>query len=169
MLLSIMEAKFKKLSQDAILPEKATTLSIGYDLYVPTDFIVDKRRQIIPLGLSIQLPENIEAKIESRSGFSAKGIAGHRVLYGWEGKKTYVELYSEYFDADVKTGKIDPDYRGEIGVIIHNHRPDIPFLIKKGTRIAQMTFYPICEMEITEVKELSETERGDGGFGHSGD
>ena len=67
-------------------------------------------------------------------------------------------------------GKVDPDYRGEVGVIIRNNEPDKPFLIAKGTRIAQMTLYPVAQLpggfEVSD--ELSETERADGGFGHTG-
>ena len=73
------------------------------------------------------------------------------------------------FNADVLVGKIDPDYRGECGVIILNHEPSKQFLIKAGTRIAQMTFYHIADVDGFQLtEELTETKRGAGGFGHTG-
>ena len=171
-----MEIKIKKLREDAILPLKKTDGAIGYDLSVPADICIDRPRQVIPLGFAIELPEYIEAKIEARSGFSSKGIEAFALEYDKANYKTGEQLWcridkSERFNADVLTGKIDPDYRGEVGVIIRNNENDPfrPFLIKKGTRSAQMTFYntfPVDDFEI--VDELSETERGDGGFGHTG-
>lgn len=170
-----MEIRIKKLREDAILPSKKTDGAIGYDLSVPADICIEHPRQVVPLGFAIELPEYIEAKIEARSGFSSKGIEAFALLYDEENYKTGEEKMwcridkSERFDADVLTGKIDPDYRGEVGVIIRNNEPTKPFLIQKGTRIAQMTFYhtyPFDDFEI--VDELSETERGDGGFGHTG-
>lgn len=75
---------------------------------------------------------------------------------------------AERFNADVLVGKIDPDYRGEVGVIIRNNEPDKPFLIAKGTRIAQMTFYQTLSPLLESVEELSDTDRGTGGYGSTG-
>jgi dUTP pyrophosphatase len=174
--------KVKKLRPDAVIPTKATPQSVGYDLYVTQDICIEHPRQVIPLGFAIELPDGIEAKIEARSGFSSKGIEGFALMSGTfcEHRSNIPtikddELWqridkSERFNADVLTGKIDPDYLGEVGVIIRNNEPNRYFLIAKGTRIAQMTFYPVvhpaCGLEI--VSALSETERSDGGFGHTG-
>lgn len=174
-----MEIKIKKLREDAILPSKKTDGAIGYDLSVPADICIEHPRQVVPLGFAIELPEYIEAKIEARSGFSSKGIEGFALLKEVANNKSYNAISeeqlwrridkSERFNADVLTGKIDPDYRGEVGVIIRNNQPEKSFLIQKGTRIAQMTFYPTFPVDDFEiVDELSETERGDGGFGHTG-
>lgn len=177
--------KIKKLHPDAVIPTKATSQSVGYDVYVKQDICIEHTRQVIPLGFAIELPENIEAKIEPRSGFSSKGIegfalkSGSSVEYRLDGvhisNGANEELWqridkAERFNADVLVGKIDPDYRGEVGVIIRNNEPGKPFLIAKGTRIAQMTFYPVAQFPggFEVVEELSETERADGGFGHSG-
>ena len=180
-----VKVKIKKLHPDAVIPTKATPQSVGYDLVVVRDICIEHTRQVIPLGFAIELPDGIEAKIEARSGFSSKGIEGFAIRPGSSdeisrGRPPFVadegdQLWqridkSERFNADVLTGKIDPDYRGEVGVIIRNNEPSRMFLIAKGTRIAQMTFYPVvhpaCGLEI--VSELSETERSDGGFGHTG-
>lgn len=182
---SSLRVKIKKLHPDAVIPTKATPQSVGYDLYVKQDICIEHPRQVIPLGFAIELPDGIEAKIEPRSGFSSKGIEGFALKQGSNYKlcngaveingNAGEELWqridkTERFNADVLVGKIDPDYRGEVGVIIRNNEPNRPFLIAKGTRIAQMTFYPVAQFPggFEEVEELSETERADGGFGHSG-
>lgn len=177
-----LKVKIKKLHPNAVIPTKATPQSVGYDVYVRQDICIEHPRQVIPLGPAIELPDGIEAKIEPRSGFSSEGIEGFALRSEpFCGRprdgimETNDELWQridkkERFDADVLVGKVDPDYRGEIGVIIRNNEPDRRFLIAKGTRIAQMTFYPVAQFPggFDEVEELSETERADGGFGHSG-
>ena len=179
------KVKIKKLHPNAVIPTKATPQSIGYDLYVKQDICIEHTRQVIPLGFAIELPDGIEAKIEPRSGFSLKGIEGFALKQGSNcefGNGTLTlkdnaeeELWqridkAERFNADVLVCKVDSDYRGEVGVIIRNNEPDRHFLIAKGTRIAQMTFYPVVQFpggfEVAE--DLSETERADGGFGHTG-
>lgn len=178
-----MKIKIKKLRDDVVLPVMATDGAIGFDLAVPCDICIEHPRQLIPLGFALELPDGIEAKIEPRSGFSLKGIEGFALLKPDTEKKASVwapqpdndgPLFSridkaEHFNADVLVGKIDPDYRGECGVILLNHEPNKPFLIKAGTRIAQMTFYrvaPVVGFEI--VDDLTDTKRGTGGFGHTG-
>lgn len=182
---SNLKIKIKKLHPDAVIPTKATPQSVGYDLYVMQDICIDHTRQVIPLGFAIELPDCIEAKIEPRSGFSSKGIEGFALKQGsnCEFSDGFLTLKdnargeqwqridkTERFNADVLVGKIDPDYRGEVGVIIRNNEPNRRFLITKGTRIAQMTFYPVVHFHngFEVVEELSETERADGGFGHTG-
>lgn len=163
-----MNIKIKKLRNDAVLPVRKTDGAIGFDLTVAKDICIEKIRQVIPLGFAMELPKGIEAKIEPRSGFSVNGIEGFALLKPDAEKRpscvfpqSTVEdgpLYSridvaERFNADVLVGKIGPDYRGECGVIILNHEPFKQFLIKAGTRIAQMTFYHVAEVEGFEVTE----------------
>lgn len=170
-----MVTKFKKLRDDVILPKKATPLSVGYDLYVCEDVVVPEGRTIIPLGFALEMPEGLEAKIEPRSGFSAKGIEGYSVVVSPDVAEEYDTPFegswrrfdkSDRFDADVLVGKVDPDYRGEVGVIIKNN--DEQFLIAKGTRVAQMTFYKTYSPTIEEIDELTKTMRDGGGFGSTG-
>lgn len=177
-----LRVKIKKLHPDAVIPTKATPQSVGYDLYVKQDICIEHPRQVILLGFAIELPDGIEAKIEPRSGFSSKGIEGFALRTETLRERLYNDITvtseelwqridkTERFNADVLVGKVDPDYRGEVGVIIRNNEPNKHFLIAKGTRIAQMTFYPVAQFpggfEVSE--ELSETDRADGGFGHTG-
>ena len=130
------------------LPAYATGLSAGMDLRANiTEPIVLKPlpRCLVPTGLSIALPEGYEAQVRPRSGLALK--KGITVLNS--------------------PGTIDADYRGEIGVILVN-LSDTEFVIEDGERIAQMVVARYEQVEWEAVETLSETERGEGGFGHSG-
>ena len=130
------------------LPEYATLCSAGMDLRANIDqpvILNPLERQLIPTGLFIELPEGYEAQIRPRSGLAIKhGIA------------------------IVNTpGTIDADYRGEIKVILVN-LSDTPFVINDGDRICQMIVAQHARVVWEPVMDLNETERGSGGFGHSG-
>ena len=128
------------------IPEYATPLSAGVDLRSSIYVLIDAfDSAIVPTGLYIELPEGYEAQVRPRSGLALK----HQITV----------LNSP--------GTIDEDYRGEIGVILINHS-DTPFAIEPGERIAQLVFNKYEQAEFIEVEELSETERGEGGFGHTG-
>ena len=101
--------------------------------------------KLIPTGLSISLPEGYEAQIRPRSGLALKYGLG-------------------FVNAP---GTIDADYRGEIGVIAINWGKK-PLTIKRGERIAQMVIHTVSRAIVEEVNELDTTQRGEGGFGHSG-
>lgn len=187
-----MKVKFKKLHEGAILPKKATEGSAAYDLYVPEDFIVEPGRTVIPLGFAMEMTPGYEALIDARSGFSCRGMEGYEVftIYEYEAPKGVtiagfydtryalsthmrdivtkkcMELNPKGFDCDVIEGKIDSDFRKGVGVIVHS-RDKRTFLIKAGTRIAQMTFHKVETVEWEETDELSQTDR-DGGFGSTG-
>jgi dUTP pyrophosphatase len=100
---------------------------------------------LVPTGLAIALPPGHEAQVRPRSGLAAKH--GITVLN--------------------TPGTIDADYRGEIRVILIN-LGDAPFVIRRGERIAQMVIAPVLQAELVPVATLSETDRGDGGFGSTG-
>ena len=140
----------KRLSQDAVIPEKSNKHDAAYDVYAPCDIEIHKGRNIAPLGFAVEIPNGYAAFIRSRSGFAAKGIE---------------DACGQRRDADVLTGLIDAPYRGEVGVII---RSEEDFVISKGTRFAQMQFIQVPDIEFVEADELSDTERGAGGFGHTG-
>lgn len=186
-----MNVKFKRLHEGAVIPEKATAGSAADDLYAPEDVIIKPGRHVIPLGFAMEMEEGYEALVDPRSGFSLKGMEGYHLLefsasfdmafsasalaLGRLEKskydvpkvtKRYISVDPERFDCDVTEGKIDSDYRDEVGVIVHN-RDARTFMIKAGTRIAQMTFHKVERVYWEEVEELTRTDRK-GGFGHSG-
>ena len=130
------------------LPQDATEQSAGLDLRANLDCPVELKpleRKLIPTGLYMALPKGYEAQVRPRSGLAIK--KGITVLNS--------------------PGTIDADYRGEICVILIN-LSDQPFLINDGERIAQMVIARHEQAEWEQVDVLDETERGAGGFGHSG-
>lgn len=130
------------------LPQYATALSAGMDLRANLDkpiHLGPMQRCLVPTGLYIALPDGFEAQIRPRSGLALK--KGITLLNA--------------------PGTIDADYRGEIGVIVMNCS-DTEFVIEDGERIAQMVIARYETVEWNAVSELDETERGDGGFGHTG-
>lgn len=130
------------------LPTYATEQSAGVDLRANIDEPVTMQpleRKLIPTGLFISLPKGYEAQVRPRSGLAIK--KGVTVLNS--------------------PGTIDADYRGEICVILINLSKD-PFVIEDGERIAQMVIARHEQAEWEEVQVLDETERGAGGFGHTG-
>lgn len=130
------------------LPEYATPLSAGLDLRANLSESITLQpleRRLVPTGLQIALPAGYEAQVRPRSGLALK--KGITVLN--------------------TPGTIDADYRGEIGVILINLSQE-PFVIEDGERIAQMVVAQHSQVEWEPCEELTSTERGAGGFGHSG-
>lgn len=166
------EYEIKLLSENAVLPKKAVRGAIGYDLCLPNDFRVPAHSRVaIPLDLAINLPFGVEAKIEPRSGCSLRGLEGYgtrkvvkRKLLGLF-PITETKSGRMYFDADVCISKIDPNHPDTIHVIVVNR--DESFLIRKGSRIAQLTFYQTIAPFFKEVEELTCGNRG-GYLGHTG-
>ncbi|WP_302532503.1 dUTP diphosphatase [Phocaeicola coprocola] len=130
------------------LPQYATSSSAGMDLRANLDnpiVLKPLQRCLVPTGLYIALPEGFEAQIRPRSGLALK--KGITLLNA--------------------PGTIDADYRGEIGVIVINLSAE-DFIIEDGERIAQMVIARYEQAEWQEVEVLEDTERGAGGFGHTG-
>jgi len=129
-------------------PKYATEHSAGIDLRANIDEPITLKsleRCLVPTGLFIELPEGYEAQIRPRSGLALK--------HG-------ISLVNS-------PGTIDADYRGEIGIIVINLSAE-PFTIQDGERICQMVIAQYTKAEIFEVEELTDTDRGAGGFGHTG-
>lgn len=150
--------KVKLLSDGAKVPTRAESGAAGYDLYVPKDTVINPGRNLIPLDIQIELDSQTEAAIRPRSGFSLKGI---------EGWAENCPSTLRRFNADVLLGTIDESYRGNVGVIIKSFEAN-PFIVKAGTRIAQMIISTYCSGIFQVAEDLSETQRGAGGFGHTG-
>ena len=138
----------KRLSKEISLPKYETAGSSGMDLAanIAGNINIDPgKTAIIPTGLALSVPKGFEVQIRPRSGLAAK-------------KKISV----------LNTpGTIDSDYRGEIKVILINQGQET-FKVEKGLRIAQMVVCPVVQAQIKEVEDISETERGKGGFGSTG-
>ncbi len=137
-----------RLAEDLPLPSYQTELSAGVDLMAAVEgevSLAPGEIRLIPTGIKLAVPDGYEAQIRPRSGLALKhGISMVNCV-----------------------GTIDADYRGELGVILVNHGKEA-FFIKRGDRIAQMVINPIVQADFMEVRELSQTERGEGGFGHTG-
>ncbi|AYE33495.1 dUTP diphosphatase [Clostridium septicum] len=138
--------RVQKIHKDAILPKYAHEGDAGLDLYSVEEVIIERNESaLIKTGIKIELPKQTEAQVRPRSGLALKH--GITVLN--------------------TPGTIDEGYRGEIGIILINHGKE-KFVVEKGMKVAQMVVKPVWKVEVTEVNELSDTERSVGGFGSSG-
>ncbi len=159
-----MDIRIKKLTKSAVLPTRANNNDAGYDLYATQDMIIGPmEKAVVPTGLSIEIPLGYYGRVAPRSGLAAK----HGI--------------------DVLAGVIDSGYRGEIGVVLINLKlPEVlfnnnkkisayestfgsrnKFSISKGDRIAQLIIEKCHVIDWVET-ELSDSERGEGGYGSSG-
>lgn len=131
-------------AKDLPLPSYITPHSSGMDLRSTVDCLLKKGEiKVIPCGIRLAIPPGYEGQVRARSGLAVRGIIVPNA-----------------------PGTIDADYRGEVKVILANIGEE-EFLIRRGDRIAQLVVVPIVKVE-WEEGELEETERGEGGFGHSG-
>ena len=144
-----MELKIKKLKENAKIPQRATNGSAGMDLYAciaESVTLAPGQLTVIPTGIAIELPDNTcAAFLYARSGLGVK----HGICLS------------------SGVGVIDSDYRGEVCVGLCNVS-DKPYVIEPFERVAQMVIAPVLTPDIKEVDELSDTARGEGGFGSSG-
>ena len=141
--------KLKVVSTSGRMPEYATKGSAGFDItaYLPDGaYLLEAgERALIPTGYFIEVPEGYEAQIRARSGMA--------INYG-------IGLVNGI-------GTVDSDYRGEWRVPLINWS-DQDYLIEDGDRIAQVVINEVIQVDFEEVEEISDTERGAGGFGHTG-
>lgn len=137
----------KRLDEDVELPRYAYPGDAGLDLRSNADLVLEPfERKLIPTGLAIAIPEGYAGFVQPRSGLALK--------QGLSFPNT--------------PGLIDSHYRGELKVVAINLDPQNPILINKGDRIAQLVIQEVPVVNLVEVKELDETDRGSGGFGSSG-
>ena len=142
-----MEVKIKlENGCENFCPKKAHPDDAGYDLYSRIDAVLEPLSgMVIPIGFAMELPTGYEAQIRPRSGLAAK----------------------HHITVTNSPGTVDANYRGEIKAILYNLGRE-PFVIQRGDRIAQMVICKLPEINFVEATELSETDRGTGGFGSSG-
>jgi dUTP pyrophosphatase len=148
--ISLYNVQIKRLAgnEDIPLPQKMSLLASGFDLYAAVSEPVTLQpgqRGLIPTGFSLALPGELEAQIRPRSGLAFKhGITALN-----------------------SPGTVDADYRGEVKVLLINHGTE-PFTIERNERVAQMVIQVVPLVQLIEVAELTDTDRGTGGFGHTG-
>jgi len=145
----IIQVRFKRLSTnpDLPLPQRATPHASGFDVRsAEADFELEPGEiRTVPTGFVIELPEDVECQVRPRSGLAAR----HGIML------------------PNSPGTIDPDFRGELRIILLNGGPD-PVHIARGERIAQLVFSRFLVPEVIEVAKVADTERGEGGFGSTG-
>ncbi len=144
----MIKVQIKKLDPKAKIPEYKTEGASGVDIMALLDnkITLDPgESKIIPTGLSIAFPDDLEVQIRPRSGLAAK---------------SNISVLNT-------PGTIDSDYRGEIKIILINHSNE-KFEVKNGDRIAQMVLMPVLKFKFEEVSKLDDTIRGSGGFGSTG-
>ena len=144
----MVKVLLKKLDPEVLLPSYKTRGSSGMDLMAflkePIK-ILPSTSCLIPTGISIAIPEDVEIQIRPRSGLAAK---------------SNISVLNT-------PGTIDSDYRGELKIILFNHGKK-DFIVNNNDRVAQMVLMPILKIDFEEVNELPETIRGSGGFGSTG-
>lgn len=144
-----MEVRFKKLNSLAKIPTRGSKFSAGYDLYAATDYdihIPPHSTVKIGTGLAMDLPYGYFGAIVARSGIATKrGLRPINCI-----------------------GVCDYDYKGEYIVALHNDTTETK-TVQAGERIAQLILLPYQDIDFIEVDELAKTDRGDGGFGHTGE
>jgi dUTP pyrophosphatase len=145
-----MKIQFKKLphAKDLPLPSYESAFAAGMDIRAALEEPITLKpgeRKLIPSGLKMAMPQGYEAQMRPRSGLAYRN--GITMLN--------------------TPGTIDADYRGELKMLTVN-LGDQPFTINHGDRIAQMVIAPVIQAEVDEMEDLSETDRGDGGFGSTG-
>lgn len=145
------------LEDGGVIPKKATEGSAGYDLYCPKDTMLHHGRAKIDLNIRLCIPKGYAGIIKPRSGFNLKGFV---VIDIW-GTERRIEC-------DGKDGVIDSDYTGIVAALINNHDYIPHRVVPAGTRIAQILFIRVEDVDFVEVDSLEETGRAEGGFNSTG-
>lgn len=139
-----MKIRFKKLSENAVMPKKAHKADAGFDLTATQDYIINENgRVLIDTGIAVEIPNGYFGMVTGRSG--------NTIRYGLVGQ----------------LGIIDSGYTGSIGVMLFN-TTKFEKRIRKGERVGQLIIMPAPEVEFEEADKLSESDRGTGGYGSTG-
>jgi len=137
--------KFKKIHEDAVIPQYAHEGDSGMDLYTIQEEVLHPGITKVPTGVQVEIPAGYEGQIRPKSGLALNfNLTVHNT-----------------------PGTIDSGYRGEVCVLIYNHKC-IPTQLRIHSKIAQLVIAPVVVADVLEVQELDETTRGSGGFGSTG-
>lgn len=144
---NMLKLRVKLLSQDAKMPTRGTSESAGYDLYATEDVVIENQKSVlVHLGVAVEIPKGYVGLLFARSGLANK----------------------KHLRPSNCVGVIDSDYRGEVMISLYNdnyHTIHNEQVIQKGDRIAQLVILPYIAPELVLSEELSDTDRGEGGFG----
>lgn len=139
-----MKLKVKRLTKTAILPYKAYATDGGYDIFTDEELMIESNQTVaISTGIALEIPDGYYGRLKGRSGLTLKSPL--RVL----------------------EGTIDSSYRGEVKVMAEVKK-DCIYHVPKGTKIAQLIIQPLPQIKVVEVDELSQSDRGENGFGSTG-
>lgn len=155
----MLDVKFVKLSEDAIVPCYGRRGDAGLDLFTVEDIVIRANETIvIPTNIAIQLPMGYEASVRPRSGISLNGVKGCTDCSTMKPCQPYLR---------VQFGTVDSNYRGSIGIITYNQE-NYDVYVPRGTKLAQLVVSPVISVDLIEVESLDDTNRGNKGFGSSG-
>jgi dUTP pyrophosphatase len=142
----MITVNFRRLKTDAMMPTKGSKKAACFDAYLPQNYtpLIPGETRIVPLGFAVEVPDGYELQVRPRSGLASKGMTVAN-----------------------SPGCVDSDFRGEVGVILMN-LSNMIMPLNKGDRVCQLKLALAPEFEFVEVDIIEETERGTGGFGHTG-
>lgn len=140
-----MQLKIKRLTDTAKLPERAFPTEAGFDIFTDEEITIESNQTVaISTGIALEIPDGYYGRLKGRSGLTLKSPL--RVL----------------------EGTIDSSYRGEVKIMAEVVKKDRIYHIPKGAKIAQLIIQPLPYFEVVEVDELSQSDRGENGFGSTG-
>ena len=148
-----MNIRVKKIHENAVIPQFAHATDTGFDLFTVENTIIQaNKKSIVRTGLIFDLPYGWGIQVRNKSGITVKGVPN---LLGYNA------------DITVYIGTIDSAYRGELGIMVKNETEET-IVIPSGTKLAQGILEKVYQCTFTEIEEVSETDRGNGGFGSTG-
>ena len=148
-----MNIGVKKIHENAVIPQFAHATDTGFDLFTVENTIIQaNKKSIVRTGLIFDLPYGWGIQVRNKSGITIKGVPN---LLGYNA------------DITVYIGTIDSAYRGELGIMVKNETEET-IVIPSGTKLAQGVLEKVYQCTFTEIEEVSETDRGNGGFGSTG-
>ena len=165
-----MRINVKKIHKDAVIPEFAHDTDSGFDLFTCEDTEVKgKEKGIVKTGLIFELPIGWGFQVRNKSGMTVKGVPVLKKIpyVDSEDSKVYYRYEKIRADVTVYLGTIDSAYRGEVGIMVKNEE-EFDIVIPKYTKLAQGVLERVQQCIFKEVEEVNETDRGEGGFGSTG-
>ena len=148
-----MNIGVKKIHENAVIPQFAHATDTGFDLFTVENTIIQaNKKSIVRTGLIFDLPYGWGIQVRNKSGITVKGVPN---LLGYNA------------DITVYIGTIDSAYRGELGIMVKNETEET-IVIPSGTKLAQGVLEKVYQCTFEEIEEVSETDRGNGGFGSTG-